>query len=129
MRTGLVQAAVGLYRRRLLHALGFGDRHVRGARRQNQADLLLHLERGHQTDAAVRQQNHALVVVDLVAIVESEVNRIADERGPIGIDAAAAARNVSVVSQKRLELFSLIFAHPRLSAAGLDRLQRLFAAV
>jgi hypothetical protein len=35
----------------------------------------------------------------------------------------------SVVSHKRLELFSLVFPHPRLSAAGLDRLQRLFAAL
>ena len=36
---------------------------------------------------------------------------------------------VSVVSHKRLELFSLIFSHPWAGATGLDPLQRLFAPV
>jgi hypothetical protein len=35
----------------------------------------------------------------------------------------------SVVSHKRLELFSLIFSHSGASATGLDPLQRLFAPV
>jgi len=35
----------------------------------------------------------------------------------------------SVVSHKRLELFSLIFSHSGASATGLDALQRLFAPV
>ena len=34
----------------------------------------------------------------------------------------------SVVSRKRLDLFSFVFTHSRLSATGLDLLQRLFAA-
>ena len=39
-----------------------------------------------------------------------------------------ARRLTSVVSHKRLELFSIDFPHSRTSAAGFDLLQRLFAA-
>ena len=35
--------------------------------------------------------------------------------------------STSVVSHKRLELFSLVFAYSRPSAAGLDYFERLFA--
>ena len=40
----------------------------------------------------------------------------------------SSALSPSVVSHKRLDLFSFVFAHSRLSAAGLDLLQRLLAA-
>ena len=38
-------------------------------------------------------------------------------------------QGTSVVSQKQLELFSLIFSHSGTGATGLDPLQRLFAPV
>ena len=45
------------------------------------------------------------------------------------IEDVHARVGASVVSQKQLELFSLIFSHSGTGATGLDPLQRLFAPV
>ena len=59
-------------------------------------------------------------------IARSEVE---DPFGDSGLMLFAHPSDTSVVSHKRLELFSLIFSHSWSSATGLDPLQGLFAPV
>jgi len=66
-----------------------------------------------------------MIEKDFDAITKDDIDALVRDSVPEG----RSTKTPSVVSHKRLELFSLSFSHSGAGASGLDSLQRLFAAV